>query len=291
MRGCELYLAFVKAALRPDEEACRARRFADPLADRHAASLIEKEIHPARGFRLAHRLLEGEGGGDGRQDAAPALLGRLRRDFIPALELLCERFRVRSRDTAHGQHRHNPGDAELHRFLYHEIEFVELGQTLVEHCGERRLRRTWSASENADRHALAVDRVNHPVIVRAAAVAQRQRLAGTHAQGARNMTSVLTVEQSCLAGGAVQKKFRHILPLCHSSLYSFDITIRFVPCFDTENRVLTRQKACRKKAACRRFFIIPKLTSKNKSLLTGRRSSARSQWKGRTLRRAFQWGF
>ena len=88
----------------------------------------------------------------GGQARAPALLGGLVGDLLPALFLGHRLFRIIAHDAVAARQRLDGDGAELDRLLHDEFELVALRQALREHERERRLRIGRKALDKAHRH-------------------------------------------------------------------------------------------------------------------------------------------
>ena len=107
----------------------------------------------------------------------PALLAGCDRDAAPVRELAFARVAIEAHDAARSRDRHDRRDAELGRFLHHEVHALGARDALHQRDRQRRLRPRDSATLDRDLDRAATDAGNARRVVLAVAVEERERVA------------------------------------------------------------------------------------------------------------------
>ena len=133
------------------------------------------------------------------------------RDAGKAERLLFLAFGVWLYDTAGGIYGDDTGDAELDRLLDDILEFIPLGNGLIQTDLQRRLRLRPAGGKHLQTDGFSIHENDLTFIIRALSVTNGEQLALPHTQGKGNMSGIVSadLEYAVFRFFGQQKKSRH----------------------------------------------------------------------------------
>src|SRR5258708_1199082 len=147
----------------------------------------------------------------GRDLIAAALLAGGDRDLLPVRVPRRSALALGTRHRGGGEHRLDLRHAELDRLAHREVHALAGGDPLHQHYAKRRLALDGAVREHIDQHLQPLDRRDARAVLAAAAVEERDLIAGLYAQHVHCVVRAVFRQQHAATGaqGGVEIKARH----------------------------------------------------------------------------------
>src|SRR5258706_49604 len=201
------FLLSIEAGFRTGSDGEVAAALLDRLREAQLGGRRQQDLRARTPSVVARR----DHGMHSRDLIAAALLAGGDRDLLPVRVPRRSALALGTRHRGGGEHRLDLRHAELDRFAHREVHALAGRDPLHQHYAKRRLALDGAVREHIDQHLQPLDRRDARAVLAAAAVEERDLIAGLYAQHVHRVVRAVFRQQHAATGaqGGVEMEARH----------------------------------------------------------------------------------